>query len=420
MDTNRFITREIRKSTALSKDKLFEQYCGEAVMDLINREVVQDPSWYEGDHIGKKGKDSGVDYVILCHDVSSPTYGIILVQAKWLEHPNESASSNFESSGLINLVDFANICYSGDYDQTVVTNQKLQSSIGKYRKMLEEFRTEAAEYLEDDTNIRKEPRVPRIYLVTCASRFAQSFEARAKEYSAMALDFPLLEYLTNSAEDSIAIPAPPEKFLRMSAHLVEVDDGDKTWGYDAYVGYANATQLTHGLYQVEGAGTGREPGLLYTTYVRDSLTILVRRIFERTCTRQYNRSDTLLHITTAYISLQTTDIQSWRKFVTLEQPQLVNGGQTINALWDMNFGRTTGEVRAAPEALVDVKVPIKIITCENQDSLNKLRAQIAKASNDQNPTEQRDLISNMPSIVARKRQFRKFKIYYETKRGVIT
>ena len=71
--------------------------------------------------------------------------------------------------------------------------------------------------------------------------------------------------------------------------------------------------------------------------------------------------------------------------VTLGTPQIVNGGQTINALFDL-YKEATQE---NDDILRLVEVPVKISKVENEEEM----LEIAYASNNQNPVNDRDLKS---------------------------
>ena len=77
------------------------------------------------------------------------------------------------------------------------------------------------------------------------------------------------------------------------------------------------------------------------------------------------------------------------------KPQIVNGGQTINALFD--------EYRKDDEdwdlRLKKIEVPVKISTVANQDDISE----IAYASNNQNPVNDRDLKSRDPRMMQLKK-----------------
>jgi hypothetical protein len=85
---------------------------------------------------------------------------------------------------------------------------------------------------------------------------------------------------------------------------------------------------------------------------------------------------------------QLSDEEGHKRFsdmVNLETPQIVNGGQTINALFDLYKEGTQDN----DDILRLVEVPVKISKVENEEEM----LEIAYASNNQNPVNDRDLKS---------------------------
>lgn len=416
------------RHTKLPKiDQAFEQYCMDMVGKAINLVVQQDETKIESLRVGGGGRRSerGADSIILCSDPNSPTYGVILIQSKWSEYGRPADRSwDYTKAGGSKLKRLAEWFYTEGYIDTEL-NPDIIKFIEKYQTLLSNFRKEASMYNEDtEEEHTLRPRIPHIYIVSCCAGFSESKTNLNEwdEISARTLDFTDLVWLEELNIDEISIPAPAKKPVILKANLIQ---DEETYGesgkIQTWIGYVTAYDLCAYLYRVTGSQDYvRERGLLYSN-VREELATnsegksrpkVIRRNIQETATNNpamfFSKNN---GVTLVCKKLEPITSSSGKGNFFMHEPQLVNGGQTTNALWELYAGQLSDN------SLHNTKVAIKIAVAQDPVTLRDIRLQIAKASNDQNATNDRDIRSGETLTKYIKGEFKKIQVYYETKRG---
>lgn len=114
-----------------------------------------------------------------------------------------------------------------------------------------------------------------------------------------------------------------------------------------------------------------------------------------------------------------------RKSVVVEFPQIINGAQTVDAIYFAyrvrlnKLSRELGDVTEAKEKILDefkqIKVLFRII--QNENEMKEFERRVIEYNNTQNIIKKRDFYANSPEQVELQKMFCKYGYFYEIKRG---
>lgn len=323
--------------------------------------------------------DDGIDSYVFDDSRSSHQYGLTIIQSKWYEMENEENMRIMSHQHV---------------DKLPADGMKILGDLG------------AGEWNDDWVRVRDEFQVKRqedeeypIRLIFVGGKKTDSPEVirRHEENNIRIIDFEAL------AKHLIAAPVHDLGNLQgtISGNFVTRK------GSKATLGTTTAWDLCK-FFDDEGVEERKQKTILLEYNVRVRLTTGGKKtgraahVLEKTKETIKHHSEDFVSrnnglLITAYSTTRKLDgnsldegagddeYETYSDTVELDYPQIVNGGQTINALFDF-YKKDDEEI---DDILKAVEIPLKISRVENEEEM----LEIAYASNNQNPVNDRDLKS---------------------------
>ena len=416
----------------LPEDKAFEFLLQKCILDILTMDVPEHMFAHKSAVCGQRGAgERGADVLFFMDDERAPIRGVVIAQAKWqVDIRNGFDSKNPTSSGLLKCKELAEKFYNGN--SVDIPDETVKKYIAYFAELNRKYAQECRDYQENDSEEAFRPVEPKIYIVCASPKFADTDRDTWGDAKALKLDFNNLLFILKNDLSLFQLPIPMMKdvFLNgLQAFEVQKKENRQDW-----LGTITGFDLCHGLYDVEKNALKKEHGLLYTN-VRDRLTSSdsekgmsgdIRRAVKETIRdnpADFFSKNNGLTLIVKKLQLATTDVSLRRKqYSRLQQPQLVNGGQTLNTLWDLY----ESEVEEDRNLLHSVKIPVKIVVIDSSDDeYNRLATAVAVSSNHQNSVVKRDLEALTTLMRNRQRSIKQFSnqedsnlsIYFATKNG---
>tara|TARA_B100000767_G_scaffold112671_1_gene107562 strand:- start:1050 stop:3662 length:2613 start_codon:yes stop_codon:yes gene_type:complete len=404
------------------EEKAFEYLSLEVVKNIIFSDVDQRLFQLDAEVVGD-ANDEGIDSYIIQSDPMGTNYGMTLVQSKWhmATTNNNMARDNHEP--LDKLSATAMRIWKGT---TPVGNSQVQSLFTKWNELIADHEQKVEEYAWS------EPPKPSFYLVMVCNEYIENGDNIAVKDSLNATVLNLMDVkIWHENQGSDPVPTKKEIVRANLSPVYESADGKRR----DFVGAITADEFCR-LYNINKstmAKKTRNSGFLFGN-VRNRLSStkknttaleILRKVsatIENEPNEFFSRNNgmTIVVHRLTEIASQNDDSSEMSRRYLFESPQLVNGGQTANALWDKyTGGETPRQQKEMLEHLQKISILVKIVEIRDTTQVARMdiMAKVASSSNHQNPVVNRDLHSVLRPMRDLKKLVQSCSIFFETKQG---
>jgi len=363
------------------KAEAFEHFSRDIVKKIIFSETRSGITEIDTNVIGATN-DEGIDSYIVQKDPYSPNFGITLIQSKWhyfLKEPASTLQSD-NADPITKLNRIASFIFN---DAEPIGNTEVKKLFSIWR----DINTKVKE-LNDDDKHDLVPPDPCIYLVLACQKYSSQKDNLIIKQLYKSSVVNLKDFKRVYEDDDGNAPEVPTVFAKIKLDQVMKISNQRT----DYIGSISG----HDFCKMYNKGTSdnriKHSQFLYSN-VRNRLSetgdktaneILdqVKNTIDNEPQEFFSRNNGFTLVVDKVQRIEKSDSWYW-----LQTPQLVNGGQTANALWEYYELRNNEE-----QKLKSVRVPIKVVEINmTAGDRQDLCRRVAYASNHQNQVDKRDL-----------------------------
>ena len=395
--------------------------------------TAEDNMLYISDINGQPGasNDFGVDSYIIQKNPKEEHYGITLIQSKWRSLTTNGYFRPEPSDPLDKLNRGAKYIDSFDFRQKIEVEGKLTNGeINFLRPLVENWKSLKSVY-HDESAADRILIAPRIRLVLVCHRIPDTgasggYQTTEKLYNAVTIDAEEAHKVLSEQSGLQILMDTQAKDIRLPSTQITANLLSSSHEMDLYIGSITGLQLCN-LYQSSSFKDTpkRDFGLLQMNVRRrlswdakvraekdireikkipESINSGMRETIENSKSRHrfiaYNNGITM--VCSEFKQLSSTSRR-------IRTPQIVNGGQTTEVLFEYFMKSEAGDPENPyTQILEEIMVPIKVIDTKGKRGIEfqRIAADIAQRVNHQNPTDARELYSNDERFVKLKSYFR--------------